>query len=640
MKNPKKSIVKKSLLFLCVCTLLLAGFPISPHISAYATDAGGLQKSYIGEALTSSSPNPEMSTLEKFQMPSVTLAPLTAATTTKIRITGDERYDYAYQIFTLINQERSKWGLGPLTMNADLIDPAMQRAAEATVYFEHTRPNGKGALTVSALAKSENLYVNTNSSYFGPADVVYAWMSSTKGHRENILNSRWKSTGIGVFVHEGRTYWVQLFSETPTSTSSVLPPNVTTSREVEIISSTCVFPKAEIVSDTSLNIGETKNYKLKLYNPFSEISSWAFCCPDMNYGITYSSSDTTCLQVLAGTMKGLSGGTVVLRAGINGFVIVEKNITVNSTTPGVKYKSHVQGTGDQLWASDGNVSGTTGSGLRLEAIWIELTGNLTGNFSGGVSYQTYVQGAGWQNLKSNGVMSGTIGQSLRIEAIKINLTGNIAAEYDIYYRVHCQSYGWLGWAKNGDPAGSEGLSLRLEAIQITLVKKGAAAQTNLKGITSASSASFSGGAIYQSHVQYIGWQGWVGNGAMSGTSGQSLRLEAIQIKLTSNIPGGISYRSHVQNIGWQNWVSNGATSGTSGQSLRLEAIEIKLTGDAEAKYDVWYRVHIQNYGWLGWARNGASAGSEGKSLRMEAIEIRVLPKGSPAPGSTTQPFIK
>ncbi|WP_373485872.1 hypothetical protein [Acetobacterium malicum] len=37
-----------------------------------------------------------------------------------------------------------------------------------------------------------------------------------------------------------------------------------------------------------------------------------------------------------------------------------------------------------------------------------------------------------------------------------------------------------------------------------------------------------------------------------------------------------SYRTHVQNIGWQNWKYAGQTSGTSGQSLRLEAIEINV----------------------------------------------------------------
>ncbi|MCF0142831.1 MAG: gamma-glutamylcyclotransferase, partial [Parasporobacterium sp.] len=38
----------------------------------------------------------------------------------------------------------------------------------------------------------------------------------------------------------------------------------------------------------------------------------------------------------------------------------------------------------------------------------------------------------------------------------------------------------------------------------------------------------------------------------------------------------IFYRAHVQGIGWMNWVSNGAIAGTTGQGLRMEAIQIIL----------------------------------------------------------------
>ena len=33
-------------------------------------------------------------------------------------------------------------------------------------------------------------------------------------------------------------------------------------------------------------------------------------------------------------------------------------------------------------------------------------------------------------------------------------------------------------------------------------------------------------------------------------------------------------RVHVQDIGWQNWVRNGRIAGTTGQSKRIEAIQI------------------------------------------------------------------
>ncbi len=144
---------------------------------------------------------------------------------------------------------------------------------------------------------------------------------------------------------------------------------------------------------------------------------------------------------------------------------------------------------------------------------------------------------------------------------------------------------------------------------------------------------------YRTHVQNDGWQSFVSNGEMSGTSGRSLRLEGIEIKLDSEIDGGIQYRTHVQNIGWQDFVSDGAMSGTSGQSLRLEAIQIQLTGEIAEQYDVYYQVHAQEFGWLGWAKNGEYAGTSGYSYRLEAICIQLIKKGDEAPTSSTYSFI-
>lgn len=300
---------------------------------------------------------------------------------------------------------------------------------------------------------------------------------------------------------------------------------------------------------------------------------------------------------------------------------------VVNTNPSVTYQTHVQDYGWQEWKNNGEMSGTSGQSKRLEGINIKLQ-----NLSGSVEYQTHVQDIGWQGWKSNGVMSGTSGQSKRLEAIKIKLSGDTANKYDIYYRVHAQDYGWLGWAKNGESAGSEGYSKRLEGIEIKLVKKGGAAPGSIsrpfvcKTIT------------YQTHVQNIGWQAEKADGEVSGTSGQSLRLEAIKIKLGSSIDGGLTYATHVQDIGWQSFVSNGQLSGTSGQSKRLEAIKINLTGNATKQYDIYYRVHAQNFSWLGWAKNGQSAGTAGYSYRLEAIQIVLVPKGGNAPGSTTNHY--
>ena len=138
---------------------------------------------------------------------------------------------------------------------------------------------------------------------------------------------------------------------------------------------------------------------------------------------------------------------------------------------------------------------------------------------------------------------------------------------------------------------------------------------------------------YRTHVQNVGWQPYVTNGLMAGTSGRSLRLEGMNIKLVDQkYEGDIEYRTHIRNIGWENgFKRNDAMSGTEGRSLRLEAMEVKLTGEMAKHYDIYYRVHAQNIGWMAWAKNGESAGTAGHSYRLEGMQIVLVEKGQSPP---------
>ena len=323
---------------------------------------------------------------------------------------------------------------------------------------------------------------------------------------------------------------------------------------------------------------------------------------------------------------------------------------VNGDEVSVMYRTHVQSFGWQDFVENGNLSGTVGKAKRLEGIEIRLE---NADYSGGIQYRTHVQSYGWQNWKSNGVMSGTSGEAKRLEAIQIRLTGEMAKHYDVYYRVQAQTYGWMGWAKNGEYAGTAGFAKRLEAIQIHNEKKGSKVTGNTKvdgktldklgNITSATKQTPGSAYVakqpdisYRTHVQSFGWQSFVSNGAMSGTSGKAKRLEGIEIKLGS-LPyaGGVRYTTHVQTYGWQGkendpttWKKDGAMAGTSGEAKRLEAIRIGLYGEMAEKYDIYYRVHAQSYGWLSWAKNGAPAGTAGLGKERSSGRNRRLCQAS------------
>ncbi len=292
----------------------------------------------------------------------------------------------------------------------------------------------------------------------------------------------------------------------------------------------------------------------------------------------------------------------------------------------VSYQAHVQNIGWQAAVKDGATAGTSGQSLRVEALKVSVAG---AGCDGTIQIRAHVQDIGWQNWSTTG---GTTGQSKRVEAMQLRLTGELANRYDVYYRVHAQNYGWMGWAKNGASAGTEGYSLRLEAIQVKLVPKGGAAPGSTAGAFCKPAATVE----YQAHVQNIGWQATVSGGATAGTSGQSLRVEALRVSLAhADYSGGVQIRAHVQDIGWQGWSTTG---GTTGQSKRVEAMQICLTGEMANHYDVYYRVHAQNIGWMGWAKNGEQAGTAGYSYRLEAIQVKLVPKGSAPPGSTANRF--
>ena len=325
---------------------------------------------------------------------------------------------------------------------------------------------------------------------------------------------------------------------------------------------------------------------------------------------------------------------------------VTNNTTTNTntntnTTPvnkpvGIECRTHVQDDGWHDYVKMGEKAGSEGRSKRMEAIQIRLN---TGNYSGGIKYASHVQNIGWQGYVTNNQISGTEGRSLRVEAIKIELTGEIANHYDIYYRTHCQDYGWLGWAKNGYASGTAGRGLRLEALQLYLVEKGKSLPKSLQSNAEPYIALKIG---YSTHVQDHGWLSTAYDGDMSGTQGESRRLEALKINLVNQeFDGDIEYQAHIENIGWGQGIKrNGQIAGTQGQSLRLEAITIKLTGTMAQKYDIYYRGHVQNFGWLDWAKNGGKSGSEGYAYRLEAIQVKLVPKGGAAPGKTTNCFKK
>lgn len=188
--------------------------------------------------------------------------------------------------------------------------------------------------------------------------------------------------------------------------------------------------------------------------------------------IIWTSSNPAVATVDAnGKVSAINHGKCTITARASGLSATAQ-VTVSSLTGDLSalYKTHIQNLG---WESDykinGELSGTSGLGYRLEAITIVLD---RPGYDVGVAYKTHIQDIGWQDWRYNGELSGTSGESRRLEAIQIKLTGTDANLFDIYYRTHVQNLGWLNWASADEQSGTAGYGYRLESIQIMVVQKG------------------------------------------------------------------------------------------------------------------------------------------------------------------------
>ena len=148
--------------------------------------------------------------------------------------------------------------------------------------------------------------------------------------------------------------------------------------------------------------------------------------------------------------------------------------------PDIYFAAHVQNKGwdkipTHLKAGQSVDVGTTGQGLRIEAIVIMVPENYT------IDGFAHVQNRG--DMAVNKIETaadyaipegyaayqfGTTGKAQRLEAICIGIR-DANGEYikGFQYAPHLQNYGWQGYVQNNSFAGARGMALRLEALRFS-----------------------------------------------------------------------------------------------------------------------------------------------------------------------------
>ena len=280
---------------------------------------------------------------------------------------------------------------------------------------------------------------------------------------------------------------------------------------------------------------------------------------------------------------------------------------------GLTYRVHAENTGWMDPVHDGQVAGSTGYGARIEALKITPPEGIS------LDILLHTQNIGdliYRGVE-NGIYDpemGTTGQGLALEGIKIDVvkrSGKFVG-CNLYYQVHMKDIGWSPWFKEGTYAGTRGENRRIEAIRIRFQSEQDV--TNPRG---------EGGILYRVHAQDYGWLPVVHDGMTAGTTGQARRVEALQIV---DLPKDVilDIVGHIENIGdiIKKNVKHGdvVTIGTTGEGLRLEAITfIEVKPYAGKK--LCYRGHVSDIGWTKVCHSGELCGTTGQSRRLEAVEI-------------------
>ena len=197
-----------------------------------------------------------------------------------IYVKGTHNYDYAYQVLEIVNQRRKENRRNPLTMDESLLSSAMERAAETSIYWDHTRPNSTDCFTINDKMSGENIAAGSGT----PASVMNLWMNST-GHRGNILSSNFTSIGIGHIQVNGTNYWVQCFgtgkAEVPQRQQT---GTITKTYKVQTVEDSISF-RFSNNSDVELKIGQQTSKELYNYN------TWVYSKIEGN-SAKWSSSNT------------------------------------------------------------------------------------------------------------------------------------------------------------------------------------------------------------------------------------------------------------------------------------------------------------------------------------------------------------
>ncbi len=233
-------------------------------------------------------------------------------------------YEQAYKVLDKVNEQRAANGLSKLTMDKDLLDTAMFRACETSVFWGHDRPDGSSCFTASTKMWGENIAMG----YVDADKVMNGWMNS-EGHRNNILGANFKSIGIGCVTVNGGIFWVQCFGRNDANPVANKSDTPNTKQTIESITAKRSSTEFYLDLPAHLSVGGEAQIKCGVVN--SKVQAKTPIDPT---SITYESSDSSVLTISQdGKVKALSSGTATVKIYLGGetYPSMEKEVTVGGS---------------------------------------------------------------------------------------------------------------------------------------------------------------------------------------------------------------------------------------------------------------------------------------------------------------------
>lgn len=175
-------------------------------------------KSYLETTFGTTKERSSKSTTKTFkETTSYSVISTTERTTRKLKKLPNYKADaQAIDLFNAVNEHREKNGVKPVEWDDELAALAYIRAKEQVEVRGHERPDGAGFYEIadeygySFVSISENIAIGKEATTERMLD---GWITSKKGHGQNMINGKWVKSGMGHYRDENNIdFFVQLFA--------------------------------------------------------------------------------------------------------------------------------------------------------------------------------------------------------------------------------------------------------------------------------------------------------------------------------------------------------------------------------------------------------------------------------------------